>query len=574
MKSKKIVCVALTGLLALSTAMLAACGDEPTPPPSGDPVYAKDWLQPLFELGNTSGARTKDGLAMNSTHDPVVVEAKRNGVSEYYAFSTDNDQYGVQIRKSANLYNWERVGVAINGYTTSMKEADVRSMYLNTTSELDEVYKKIRTYSDWKSDCWTLWAPDVVPATSNTTLDANGEWWLYSCWTAGFGSEQSIIFKLTSQNGITGPYTYDGIIVEDSLSDYNINEIDPSVYYSADGSKMFMSYGSYKGGFATLELDPQTGMRLSGETDEPGKRTLANVDAEGSAVAYHTVNIYTGDIASDEYDEDAWDTKGQYYMMGSWGALAYNYNMRVWTSDTPDGTFTSERGTSGLQVSASWTWRKEGEGVADGTTSAYENTSKDTNFYIPGHNDMLTTTDGVNVIAYHTRVAESTKDGNPSFAEGEHYLYTSMYDFNSKGQLVINPNRYAGEKIGKVTAEDLLSKTDGLYSAIIMQSRNNTRYEEKATIYHPNDCTLNADGTLTLNGATGKWKVYGDHYIWLEIDGANYYGTVMPAQIRQYDADQAFIANNGLTISAISTDGTTGTGGENKILYMNMQFDI
>ena len=194
-------------------------------------------------------------------------------------------------------------------------------------------------------------------------------------------------------------------------------------------------------------------------------------------------------------------------MMGSWGALAYNYNMRVWTSDTPNGTFTSERGSSGLQVSGTWTWR---------------------NFYIPGHNDMLTTTDGRNLIVYHSRVGEGRKDNKPSFAEGEHFLRTSLYDFNSKGQLVINANQYAGEQVGKISQEEFLTKTDGKFSMIVLQSRDNEKYEEKATIYHAEDCELTQDGKVK-KGETevGVWKLYGDHYIYLTVDGLAYYGSVM-----------------------------------------------
>jgi hypothetical protein len=563
MNKKGIACMALTGIMAFSAAALSACGNE-----SSAPKYADETIDRLFKLN--SGSRTDEGNGINSTHDPVVVEAKRNGKSEFYAFSTDNDQYGVQIRKSLNLYRWERAGVAINGFTAATKAQDVQNMYKNGNAELQPVYQVLTGMSDWNNSCWTLWAPDVVPATSNKNADADGEWWLYSCWTSKFGSEQSVIFKCKSTEGVTGPYKYEGIIVQDSADDRNLNEIDPSVFYAPDG-KMYLSYGSYYSGFGVIELDPATGLRKEGTPSTPGKQILTGngFNAEGSAINYHTVDVYTGDIANEEYDASKWQKQSKYYMMGSWGALAYNYNMRVWTSDTPDGTYTSERGGSGLQVSGTWTWRKDGEGVKDGTTN-YPNKDKDMNFYIPGHNDMITTSDGVNAIIYHARVAEARKDGNPSFAEGEHYLYTSMYDFNSKGQLVINPNRYVGEKIGTVNKKDLLSKTNGNYSAVLMESHDNLSYTEKAEIAHAQDCKLNEDGTVTLGEKSGTWKVYGDHYIFIRLDGRDYYGSVMPAQIRQYDATLGYKTNNGLTISAIAAPSEKNP--ENGILYLNMQF--
>ena len=109
MKKKNAVCIALTAVMALSAAMtLAACGktaDPNTPEPpvtDGAAVYPEaSYLDPFYRTG---GTLSELGAGANSTHDPVIVEAKSNGSSVYYAFSTDNDEYGVQIRKSANLY--------------------------------------------------------------------------------------------------------------------------------------------------------------------------------------------------------------------------------------------------------------------------------------------------------------------------------------------------------------------------------------------------------------------------------------------------------------------------------------
>ena len=275
MKKNKLVCIALSAAFALSAASLAACGttdpgSNPKPPlPTGDAVYpTADYLNNLYS-GN---ALTEAGKGQNSTHDPVLVEAKAAGKSVFYAFSTDNDQFGVQIRKSENLYEWERVGVAIDGFTPTMKEDDVRQMYANNRGELQPVYNVMTSLVGWNSDCWTLWAPDVVPATSNKSLDANGEWWLYSCWTSTFGSQHSVIFKCKSTTGIEGPYKYEGIVVQDAPNDGALNEIDPSVFYTPDG-KMYLSYGSYFGGFGVVELDAKTGLRPAGtDVKTPGTK--------------------------------------------------------------------------------------------------------------------------------------------------------------------------------------------------------------------------------------------------------------------------------------------------------------
>lgn len=569
MKRKKLLCIALASVFAMSAGLLAACGDsddgeegsaELKPVSELYPDESKFDFEPLYNNGQASDAY--------GTHDPVMVEAFDNGKAVYYAFSTDNITggiYGVQVRKSDDMVEWEKVGAAIKGFSNVKSDAQVEAHYKTGNSEIDEVYQIVKNYPDFSSSgpCYTLWAPDVIPAPTNTGKTVNGGWWLYSCWTAGFGSSQSVIFKLKSDN-VAGPYEYEGIVVQHDVdNDDGINEIDPSVYWDKDGNKLYMSYGSFFGGFKAVELSTTTGLRANNEDPKtPGTMILSAGTApwaEGSAIAYHNVDVYTGDIGAADEDASKWEKQGKYYMMGSDGALAYNYSMRTWTSDSPMGPFTSVRGSNGLQIGGTWSWTKEGDPVV-----------KDLNYFIPGHNDMLTTKDGRNLIIYHTRVVNDS----PSFPEGEHFLYTSLFDFNSKGQIVINPNRYAGERVGLVTAEDVMSLTNGKYSVIKMQSYE-LNYTTKATINYAQDCEFHADGTIT-GAVEGTWKVYGTHYVYIKLaDGTEYYGTAMPAYIRQYAANGLYkwTGHGGLTISAVTDTTDTGTAaGNNGILYFNMQF--
>ena len=362
---KKFLCVALSSLLCVSALALAACGEEEqppapseeTPPESTAVVYPSD---PIF----SSLAEDRSTKAQYKAHDPVIVEAKDEFGSIFYAFSTDNDGgYGVQVRKSYNAAIWEQLDPAIEGYTAKMSDDSVKQMFrsASTSFHLYDVYRWISRGADWGNGCWTLWAPDVVPAAGNTSLAVDGGWWMYSCWTTGFGSMRSVIFKLNAEN-IEGPYTFDKVIVRDADETGKgggINEIDPSIYYSADGSRMFMSYGSFGVGFGVIELDPATGLRKNANEADTvaGKKmvTASGFDAEGSSVAYYERDVYTGDIANEPYDETKWEKQGKYIMMASDGALSYNYVMRTWESDTPDGPFTSSRGGAGFQVAGNWT---------------------------------------------------------------------------------------------------------------------------------------------------------------------------------------------------------------------------
>lgn len=521
-------------------------------------------------------------------HDPVAVEARyvsSSGklASRYYAFSTDNDGgYGVQVRSSYDFSVWDFEGVAIEGFANGANgvvrsNGEAKALYSDSNFHLNPIYEWIKQGSEWNDSTtgtdanpvsWTLWAPDVVPAADNPDAMEDGHWWMYSCWTTKFGSMRSIIFKLNANN-VKGPYTFDTVIVRDADTTGEgggINEIDPSIYYSNDGTRMFMSYGSYGDGFGVIELDPQTGHRKNAtEADTVAGKAMVTdngFNAEGSSVAYYERDVYTGNIATEEYDASKWEKQGKYIMMGSDGNLSTNYVMRTWESDTPDGPFTSDRGGAGFQVGGNWSW------AADKTQA---DAAKELNYYIPGHNDMLTTSDGRHLIVYHTRVSETSE----GYDTGEHYLYTSLIDFNSKGQLVINPNRYAGDRdslaggrICPVTKADLLTKTNGKYSVVRMTS-SDPAYTEKREVEFAENCTL-GDGTLTIGSETGTWKLYGSHYIYIKIGADEYYGTVMPAWIRQYDETAAnkVKGNGGLTISAV----TDVKGGENKIIYFNMQF--
>ena len=53
-----------------------------------------------------------------------------------------------------------------------------QSVYEKGRGGLQKVYDLLSEDVNWNDSCWTLWAPDVVPA-------AGGGWWLWE--TRGFG---------------------------------------------------------------------------------------------------------------------------------------------------------------------------------------------------------------------------------------------------------------------------------------------------------------------------------------------------------------------------------------------------
>ena len=474
------------------------------------------------------------GTTEANVHDPSVIEA--NG--KFYTFSTDNmpPEFGYQVRESDDLIHWEYVGVAIEGHGNSATAAGI---YGGGTGALQEVYDVLSEDANW-NNVWTLWAPDVVEGS-------DGKFWLYGCWTARFGQGHSVIF-LCKADEVTGPYTFDSILLYsyDGLptNNDNPNAIDTKFFYFGD--ILYMAYFSFTGGTWSIELDPETGRRADGLTgdallpagntpaaDRYGTRLVAGTVTEGPTINYHeNVAIYEGDPA--EYNADLVMYEDRYYLMGSANSLSADYNMRSFVGTVEeDGllAFTSYNGETGNRVSGSFSWRES-------DTTRVPNYD----FFAPGHNDMITTSDGRNILAYHNRIG---------FGGGAHYLFTSSYAFTSRGDLVMNPNRYAGEAVRKIVEEEITAISEGSYSYAAVT--NNSYRQSFNGGYAKDDMILTADHKIQIGGQdAGTWIFYGDNYIYIditegELDG-EYYGVVMPAYI---EASRA----GGLTISCLSGNG-------------------
>lgn len=479
-------------------------------------------------------------------HDPVIVEDD----GTFYVFSTDNagGDYGYQVRKSTDLVHWEKLAASAIP-DCGKEDSSAKALYQAGTAELQEVYELLKSHSQWGEN-YVLWAPEVTKA-------ADGGWWLYGCWTARFGCGTSVLF-LCHADKVEGPYSYvdtlifskDNWAYDSTLKTKAPNAIDPNVIYDEDG-KMYLNYGSFSGGIWQLELDPQTGLRKDGNngvdkqsgtltyTERYGKQIISSERMEGPTMNYHKdVAIYSGDPAA--YDESKVTYEDRYYLMASADSLSADYNMRSYSASAPTGTFDSLLAEQGLgnRVSGSFSWR----------TNAND-TRPNFDFFAPGHNDMITTSTGANLIAYHNRTG---------FGGGNHFLFVSSYAFNSRGDLVMNANRYAGEVERKVFDWEILSVSNGKYAyAYVTDSAYAKSYNGG---YAKEDMTLAENNVVKIGtSSVGSWYLYGDNWVYLNITSGDlqgkFYGVVMPAYIEGVRA-------GGLTMSFISEDGT-------KTLYMN-----
>ena len=445
-------------------------------------------------------------------HDPSLIFAE----GAYYAFSTGTfGEKCYQIRRSPDLIHWEYAGQAF--------PAGIAASLAPVLRAVECVYGK-GTEND------TLWAPDIVPAHG-------GGYWLYGCYTAAFGKNYSAIFLASAQN-IEGPYAYaDTLVLTGGDWGLQPNAIDAQIFYDGEG-RMFMTYGSFYGGIRILELDPRTGRRKDGLTYRDfaarkvgreayfGRHILRSSNAEGSVVAYkRSVPVYRGDIFAGAEDARLWSRTDRYYLMCSADSLSQDYNMRVWSSEFPDRGYTAPPcGFAGQKAAGSFSWRRGAEDLRIGF-----------DFFVPGHNDLFTAPNGVEVAAYHCRTPYSDRREPRA-----HYLFVSLCAYNSKGELLLSPNRYAGERLRKIEREELSGKT---FDYVQIGSGNFDCAYAKSGI------CLEGDGSLMLCGEKlGEWKLYGDNFVAFTFDGMRYFGAAMPAWI---EAE----ARGGITISARGEDG-------------------
>ena len=467
-------------------------------------------------------------------HDPSLLEWE----GKYYAFSTDTfgAPSGYQIRVSDDLIHWEYLGSAfdLEGAAPQYRAGKGRGQCGNLQDAYDwcvtstrEVGYGVCTRTDGSM---AFWAPHCVRGT-------DGKFWLYFCLTGYFGGSKSCI-GLAKSDTPTGGFQCVGLILQTPPGWRTPNAIDPQ-FFTAEG-RSFLIYGSYGLGLYLIELDPATGLRKDGLTyaDFSEKRAsfseyygthLVSGSVEGGVISYEK--------GVPVLQNGKWTKKNYYYLMCSYGSLSSVYNMRCGRSERPEGPYVDVNGNelvcstdigTGNKMLGSFRWE-------DDPVDAF----------CPGHNDMFTTSRGVHLISYHCRTnyfIEKALSRSNNF----HYLYLGQYTFNSDGWPVMNANRYAGEEIQPVTAEELLNISAGKYEAVLFTQGTST-VEAKRVVLH-------ADGTL--DGAfKGSWKMYGDRYISIETGGDTYLGVVMPAWLNAQNAA-------GLTVTAMGK--TTGMA-----LHMN-----
>lgn len=494
------------------------------------------------------GMRGQSGIS--GSHDPALIEAE----GDYYSFSTGWKNGGNEIRRSADLIHWDYVGTTFSGLNGTAPSGK------SWNEEYADVLSAVVADSVEEVD---FWAPDITEAYG-------GGYWLYSCAVGPNEGAYSraCIFLARSPNLAPGSFSYEGILFQSYLINGQgdqVNAIDPQIVYDP-GGKMYMAYGSFNGGLYVSELDPETGLKAAGMnrvySDEEVVAFNSERRTEGSAGArYCGTELSSGAMEAPViarhdgvkiYNDDGTvkDTiDSRYFFMASYGALATNYNMRYAISDgSVTGEYLdyageklySQSGWDGTGYKAMGAYRFV---YADGTSMSMSDGRNEAAYdvYAPGHNDLFTAKNGVSVVARINRFYRADVSG---FA-----LFVGQYYLNSQGQIVVNPNRYAGERLRMVSADEFVQITGGAYQGILMQKTEDATSAPRVSSAASFTKTGENGGTFTYGDMSGTWTIFGDYFIKLDAgeDGDVYYGVVSPAWIEGLNAA-------GLTVTAIGQE--------------------
>ncbi len=570
-------------------------------------------------LGSIGPDTTEEtSTLLGHTHDPSFLEvvSPSTGKSTYYLFSTgwadqttiDGEKtYGNAIHTSRDLVTWEYVGRTFNVETRNEE-------FLSTKAGKWLYDGQCSGYGE-NDASW--WAPDIVPCPS-------GGYWLYTCVVDGSEDNERTVEGMQIGGGLYAracillywsrsaqPGTFTPVkdsngdpvvLMQSSIrrreSEADVNGIDPQIIYDPEG-KMYMAYGSFGSGDYMIELDPATGLRKDGKGWQTHEQIRSYVNAIqsdwGSAGSdsvgwehdYYGKNISKSNMEAPviarhdnvvimDENEQTLEGSGKtyYYSMHSYDGLGDNYQMWGGRSESVWGTYKSVGGgivrnvgpantaNSGNKYMGAFKWADKSAGVTE-----YD-------IILPGHNDLYTTKDGVDLAAYITRLPKSDPTDTGSFVTQIHQYY-----LNSLGHIVINPNRYGREIDRAVSEEELLkytaTKSEGAYKfkMVVMINQRDTASGDFSDIQNVSrNVLLKSDHTIAEeNGAQlGTWKMYGRGYIVFDftetLKGTNnkdsgnkkFYGVVRPAWL----GDQN---KSGFTITCLGSDTTN----RNMAMFMN-----
>lgn len=593
------------------------------------PAYTTDPGNQYSGNVNNDTNKTSGAAHLGNTHDPSFIEVNNNGNPEYYLFSTGwNTGNDIHISYDGML-TWEYIGKPTTSGDFSDPDIfpqDLKSWMnaSNNNSDIswwapDIVEAKGGGY--WFYTCLTM-SDEVQKRTQHSGSSVSPSTYYSQACIVMYHFEKIA----TDENGKFdgGTVEYKGVLMQSAIPQngqgaIDVNGIDPQIITSPDG-KMYMAYGSFGTGNWIIELDPETGLRKDGDNEfhdwewvrRERNKVVTGDETQIGTMTLSANKIYTdfmgGKTVQSGYygtlislgamegptlnrhdnvkvaDETAtYDKNGEpqnvtgktfYYTMHSYNWLASNYQMWGGRSESVWGTYRSTGGglvynndvgradNQGNKYMGAFRWRDD----------AKSESCKEYDFVLPGHNDIYTTKNNINMAAYINRTFDG---GSEKFLVQLHQYY-----LNSKGDICINLNRYGNEIDRGVSEEELFALTDnGKFEMVALTNA------QDATIISPgNNASLQSINNVSFgvrldkdthkifrdDQEIGSFVMYGRGYIkftfteTLKGSGSYdtgetvYYGVVRPT----------WLANQNRSGFTISCMGNTQNK-QNMAMFMN-----
>lgn len=302
------------------------------------PAYPDDYT-------SIAGWESRDQWNLANVHDPSVMKADDG---YYYMYQTDAS-YGnaheagghFHCRRSQNLVDWEYLGGTMQEAPEWVKEK------LNTL-RAEEGLAPIENPN------YGYWAPVVRKIRNglyrmyycivvNDNIDGENSW-----------GERAFIGLMETADPASNQWEDKGYVIcsssdkgmndygRPSASDWNAyfkyNAIDPTLVITSD-NRHWLTYGSWHSGFATIELNPETGKTMN---ELPSPWAIQD-NSYGALVATRgdRNNRWQASEGPDVVYRD-----GYYYMFIAYGQLEVAYNTRVVRSENPEGPYVDMLGNS------------------------------------------------------------------------------------------------------------------------------------------------------------------------------------------------------------------------------------
>ena len=302
------------------------------------PAYPDDYT-------SIAGWESRDQWNLANVHDPSVMKADDG---YYYMYQTDAS-YGnaheagghFHCRRSQNLVDWEYLGGTMQEAPAWVKEK------LNTL-RAEEGLAPIENPN------YGYWAPVVRKIRNglyrmyycivvNDNIDGKNSW-----------GERAFIGLMETADPASNQWEDKGYVIcsssdkgmndygRPSASDWNAyfkyNAIDPTLVITSD-NRHWLTYGSWHSGFATIELNPETGKTMN---ELPSPWAIQD-NSYGALVATRgdSNNRWQASEGPDVVYRD-----GYYYMFIAYGQLEVAYNTRVVRSENPEGPYVDMLGNS------------------------------------------------------------------------------------------------------------------------------------------------------------------------------------------------------------------------------------